>query len=143
MKAMDERRNFQRVDKPLGVDFSFLGEPAGIAGNNVFSGFIEDISLGGIRIQLRERYGKLYRVALQGERIKMSFSFPQFDHTVFTTGIIRWSKKTTEHTDQLITLGVKFIDLAPTDQQYLENYLSSSQGDQNLLWDLWNKEIRP
>ena len=143
MKAMDERRNYQRIDKPLRIDFSFIDETAGITGRNVFAGYIEDISLGGIRVQLRERYGKLYQVALQGEKVKLSFSFPQFNHTVFTTGIIRWSKKITEHTDQIITMGIKFLALAPTDQQYLENYLSSNQGDQNFLWDLWNKEIKP
>ncbi|MBN2332639.1 MAG: PilZ domain-containing protein [Deltaproteobacteria bacterium] len=143
METPDDRRQFKRLDKPLTIDFGFIGESASIAGRNSFSGFVEDISLGGIRLLLREKYGKLYNMSLQGKRIKLSLPLSQFEHTIYTTGIIQWAKNTRERTDQLITLGVKFLDLGATDCHYLENYLSTSQGDHNLLWDLWKKEVKP
>ena len=141
--SMEERRAFKRHDKPLSVEFGLIGEKSSLSNRTSFQGFIEDISLGGMRLQLREKYGKLYKTKMQGKRIKLSIPFSQFNHTVYALGEIQWSNDVQEHAEHVITLGVKFVDLAPTDRQYLENYMNSNRGDHNLLWDLWNKEIRP
>ena len=140
---MDERRIFKRHDKPLSIEFGLVGEKDSLSKRSSFQGFVEDISLGGLRLQLRERYGKLYKVPLQGKQITLSIPFPQFNYTVFTLGIIQWSNDFQEHTEHVITMGIKFVDLSPTDSQYLENYMGSNKADHNLLWELWSKEIKP
>jgi c-di-GMP-binding flagellar brake protein YcgR len=141
--TMDERRVFKRHDKPLSVEFGLIGEKASLSRRNSFQGFVEDISLGGLRLQLRERYGKLYKMKIQGKNVKLAIPFPEFSYTVYTHGEIQWSNDFQEHTEHVITMGIRFIDLSPTDCQYLENYIGSNKGDHNLLWELWNKEVKP
>ena len=140
---MDERRDSKRYDKPLSVEFGLIGEKPSLSNRTSFQGFIEDISLGGLRLQLKEKYGKLYKMKFQGKQINMAIALPQFNYTVYTLGEIQWSNDFQEHAEHVITMGIKFIDLSPTDCQYLENYISSNKGDHNLLWELWNKEVKP
>jgi len=140
---MDERRVSKRYDKPLKVEFGLIGEKPSLSNRTSFQGFIEDISLGGLRLGLREKYGKLYKMKLQGKKVKLSIPFPQFNYTVCALGEIQWSNDFQEHAEHVITLGIRFIDLSPTDCQYLENYMGSNKGDHNLLWELWNKEVKP
>ncbi len=140
---MDDRRASKRYDKPLRVEFGLIGEKASLSNRTSFQGFIEDISLGGLRLQLKERYGKLYKMKLQGKQVKLAIPLPQFNYTAYALGEIQWSNDFQEHAEHVITMGIKFIDLSPTDCQYLENYMGSSKGDHNLLWELWNKEVKP
>jgi len=140
---MDDRRASKRYDKPLSVEFGLIGEKASLSNRTSFQGFIEDISLGGLRLQLKERYGKLYKMKLQGKQVKLAIPLPQFNYTAYALGEIQWSNDFQEHAEHVITMGIKFIDLSPTDCQYLENYMGSSKGDHNLLWELWNKEVKP
>ena len=140
---MEEKRQCSRHDKPLSVCFGFFGEKENLSGPESFSGFVEDISIGGVRIQIVDTYGFLHGKDLQRKAIKLSIPIPQFDYTFITTGIIQWVKGDNKSLNQTISLGVEFINLSTPDQQYLENYLGSNLGDQNLLWDLWSKEVKP
>ncbi|MEA1924175.1 MAG: PilZ domain-containing protein [Pseudomonadota bacterium] len=140
---MKKEQQSYRQDKPLSVSFSFLeGKKSSSAGRR-FRGFVEDISVTGVRIKIVDTYGFFYGKNLQEEIIKLSISIPQLDHILVTTGIISWIKSDDKSLNQMISLGVKFNDLSATDCQYLENYLSSNLGDQKLLWDLWDKEVKP
>ena len=140
---MEDRRVFKRHDKPLRVELGLVDEKPSLSNRTSFQGFIEDISLGGLRLQLRERYGKLYKMKLQGKQVKLAIPFSQFNYTIYALGTIQWSNDFQEHTEHVITMGIRFIDLSPTDCQYLENYMGSNKGDHNLLWELWNKEVKP
>lgn len=140
---MEEKRQHSRHDKPLSVSFAFFGGHQEIPGPRTYEGFIEDISLGGVRIKLVDQYGFLYGRELQGMTIKLSIPLPQLHYTLTTTGLIQWVKNDHKSLSQTLILGVEFQNVSVTDKQYLENYLSSNLGDQNLLWDLWNKEVKP
>ena len=140
---MEEKRQACRHDKPLSVYFGFFGEKESLSGPESFRGFVEDVSTGGVRIQIVDAYGFLYGKDLRRKVIKLSIPMPQFDYTLVTTGIIQWVKSDNKSLNQTFSLGVEFINISMTDCQYLENYLSSNLGDQNLLWDLWSKEVKP
>ncbi|MBN2231320.1 MAG: PilZ domain-containing protein [Deltaproteobacteria bacterium] len=138
-----DRRAHKRLDKPLAVTFGIIGASTSLARHDSFSGYVEDISLGGVRLTLREKYGRLYGINLQEQQVKLTFSLPRFDCLISTPGNIQWSRSSREGSDTLFTLGIRFTNMSSTDRRYLENYLAATQGDHNLLWDLWNKEMRP
>lgn len=140
---MEEKRQSHRHDKALSVYFSFFGEAENFSGPADYRGFVEDVSISGIRIKIIDAYGFLYGKDLRSKVIKLSIPMPQFDYTLVTTGIIQWVKNDNKSLNQTFSLGVEFINISITDCQYLENYLSSNLGDQNLLWDLWSKEVKP
>jgi hypothetical protein len=142
-EIIQDRRAHKRLDKPLAVSFGLIGASAALARHDSFSGYVEDISIDGIRLTLRERYGRLHGVNLREQQIKLTFSLPQFEHRISTSGNIQWLQSSREGTDTLITMGIRFTNLSSTDRQYLEGYLATNRGDLNLLWDLWNREMQP
>ncbi len=140
---MEDKRQSTRKSKPLSVSFGFFGADETLAGLKDFSGFVEDISIGGARIQIVDPYGFLFGKELSGKVIKFSMPFPHLDYNMVTTGLIQWVKADKKNLNQTFSLGVQFRNLSMTDCQYLESYLGSNSGDHNLLWDLWNREVKP
>lgn len=140
---MEDKRQFPRKNKPLSVTFSFFGANEALSGLKEFSGFVEDISISGVRIQIVDPYGFLYGKELSGKVIKCSLPFPHLDYTLVSTAIIQWVRGDKKNLNQTFSLGVQFRNLSMTDCQYLESYISSNYGDHNLLWDLWNQEVKP
>lgn len=140
---MEDKRQSPRRNKPLSVSFGFFGKNESLVGLKNFSGFVEDISTSGARIQIVDPYGFLHGKELSGKVIKLSMPFPHLDYTLISTGTIQWVKGDNKSLNQTFSLGIQFRNLSLTDCEYLESYLSSNLGDHNLLWELWNQEVKP
>ncbi len=139
---MDERRQHCRHITPLSASMTLLGKRETRLAAKRFRGIVEDISIGGIRLSIVDPYGFLHGKDLAGEKVKLVIAMPQFDYNLVTGGIIQWFKNNKRKSSRMFSIGIEFPNISTTDLQYLENYLCSNFGDQNLLWDLWSKEVK-
>ena len=141
-REIEERRHHCRHTTPLSASLTLLeGKETRIAAKR-FRGIVEDISIGGVRLSIVDPYGFLHGKELIGEKVKLAIAMPQFDYNLVTGGVIHWFRSDARKPGRIFPVGIEFSNISATDLQYLENYLCSNFGDQNLLWDLWSREVK-
>jgi hypothetical protein len=120
-----EKREHRRHAIPAAVSCRLFKED--IKKNNSFQGFIQDISLGGVSLE-----------------ITFAIDMPDGIHKVNVSGIVRWYRKDRRKDVNLLYLGVQFLNLGKSDKAILEKYLASGTGDKSFIWNLWdNLSIQP
>ena len=133
-----ENREHQRHTIPVMVTCRFVEEI--LEGKVSFQAFIQDISFGGVSLQIRDDYSTIKESLLLNTAVKMTveFNFPDGIHTMYFSGVIRWFKKHRKEDKNFLSLGVKFKELNERSKYIIKNYLSSGNGDRNLIWNLWD-----
>ena len=133
-----ERREHKRHSVPALVTCSFY--EGGIKGKSSFQGFIQDVSLGGVAIEIRDDFLKISEALLAYTTVEMSviLTFPDGVHSIDFTGIIRWCRRRKEESRNFLYLGIKFHNLSEENQALVRQYMSLGQGDKNLIWNLWD-----
>ena len=133
-----EKRENQRHTIPAVVKCSFVEEI--LEGKVSFQAFIEDISFGGVSLQIRDDFSTIKESLLLNTTVKMTveFNFPDGIHTMYFSGIIRWYKKIKKSDKNFLSLGIQFKELNERSKYIIQNYLSSGSGDRNLIWNLWD-----
>ena len=133
-----ENREHQRHTIPVMVTCRFVEEI--LEGKVSFQAFIQDISFGGVSLQIRDDYSTIKESLLLNTAVKMTveFNFPDGIHTMYFSGVIRWFKKDRKEDKNFLSLGVKFNELNERSKYIIKNYLSSGNGDRNLIWNLWD-----
>ncbi len=103
-----ERRRFQRVTFEAEVNFH--------SDHNLFLGFSEDISEGGL-------FAATYDIKPLGTRVELTFGLP-CGHVVQCEGEVRWVRQPSEDPDAPPPgMGVRFLDLSEADRQVLRRYI--------------------
>ena len=139
-----ERRKHQRSDMPATVNCTLLKKD--IKGKNSFQGFIQDISLGGASLEVRDDFLTIDNASLKYTEIRLGLELNTSDgiQKINFTGIIRWHRRVKKQSMNLLYLGVQFFALDERDQAILEKYLALGTGDKSLIWNLWdNLSIQP
>jgi len=139
-----ERRKHRRHAIPVAVSCRLFKED--IKEKNNFQGFIEDISLGGVSLEIRDDTLVINDAFLMYLNVEMTFeiNMPDGTHKVNVSGIVRWYKKAKRKDVNLLYLGVQFLSLKKRDKAILEKYLDLGTGDKSLIWNLWdNLSIQP
>lgn len=133
-----ERRENKRYNVPAMVTCSFY--EGGIKGKSSFQGFIQDISLGGVSIEIRDDFFIISEALLFYTTVEMSvaLNFPDGVHPMDFTGVIRWCRRRKEESRNFLYLGIKFHNLSEENQALVRHYMSFGQGDKNLIWNLWD-----
>lgn len=133
-----ERREHQRHAIPAAVTCTFFEK--GLPGKGTFQGFIQDISLGGVSLEIRDDYLTIKESMLLYTTIAMTMAFNFSDgmHQMDFSGIIRWYKRIRKNDKNLVYIGIKFHRLDEKSREVLEHYLSLGTGDTNLIWNLWD-----
>ena len=136
--ARIERREHQRYNIPAAVTCKFFEET--LKGKTEFHGFIQDISYGGISLEIRDDFLKITESMLLHTNIEMVFvfNFPDGMNKMNFSGIIRWYKRIKKNEKNLVYLGIQFHNLDVRNKEILKTYLSLGTGDKNLLWNLWD-----
>ena len=136
-KQIDRRQN-KRYSVPAMVTCSF--SEGGIKSKSSFRGFIQDISLGGVSIEIRDDFFIISEALLLYTTVEMSLAlnFPDGVHQMDFSGVIRWHRRRREDSRSLLYLGIKFNTLSGDNQALVKNYMSLGQGDKNLIWNLWD-----
>jgi hypothetical protein len=149
-----ERREHQRHAIPAAVTCRFFEEV--LRGKGTFQGFIQDISFGGVALEIRDDFLTIKESLLLYTTLEMTVAFNLSDgiHQMDFSGIIRWYKRI-KRSDKsfvyigrsdksFVYIGIKFHSLNEESKEVLKHYLSLGTGDTNLIWNLWdNLSIQP
>ncbi len=103
-----ERRQHKRV--PLEAEVDLVGD------TNFYTGFVEDISCGGL-------YVSTFNLQPIGTRIELSFTLPN-GHRVEVPGQVRWIYDPIDLDDKTHPgMGIMFEALNPEDKQQIEAFI--------------------
>jgi hypothetical protein len=105
-------------------------------------GFTRDLSLGGACIDLGEKGLPIPVGELKNAGVDVTIKLPRIDQTLEIDGTIVWSLKTKEDAGASTLVGVQFGLLNDADKNALEKYCSGGDGEQNLLWNLWDDFVK-
>jgi len=139
-----ERRKHQRFNSPAAVTGKFFNK--NMKGKNDFQGFIQDISLGGISLEIRDDFSLIEDSFLKYTSIHMVVELNMSDgtHKIDFSGIVRWHTRAKKEGMRFLYLGIQFNALNENSKEILREYLSLGKGEKNLLWNLWdNLSIQP
>ena len=133
-----ERREHERHAIPAAVTCTFFEEV--LRGKGTFQGFIQDISLGGLALEIRDDFLTIKESLLLYTTIEMTvaFNFSDGTHRMNFSGIIRWYKRIKKDDKSFVYIGIKFHRLNEQSKEILKHYLSLGTGDTNLIWNLWD-----
>ncbi len=142
--VMIERRKHQRFNIPAAVNCKFFNK--NMKGKNSFQGFIQDISLGGVSLEIRDDFSIIDDSLLKYTSIQMVLELNMSGgiHEIDFSGIVRWHRRVKKEDMRFVYLGIQFNALNENSKEILMEYLSLGKGDKNLIWNLWdNLSIQP
>ena len=133
-----EKRGNQRFNIPAVVNCKFINK--NIKSENGFQGFIQDISLGGVVLEIRDDFLTIDDSLLQYTSIQMvlELNLPSGAHKMEFSGFVRWLRRVKKEGMSFLYLGIQFNPLKETSKEILMEYLSLGTGDKNLIWNLWD-----
>lgn len=136
--AQIERRENKRYSIPAMVTCTFF--EGGVKGKASFQGFIQDISLGGVSLEIRDDFLKISETLLLYTTVEMgvAFNFPDGVHHMDFSGVIRWHRRRKEKVKNFLYLGIRFHNLSEENKELVKNYIALGNGDKNLIWNLWD-----
>jgi hypothetical protein len=137
-KTVIERRKRPRRKIPAAVTCTFYEEI--LQGKGSFSGFIQDISMGGVSMEIRDDFLSISETLLLYTSIEMQveFNFPEGMQHISFSGLIKWYKRIKKKDKNFLYLGIQFQNLNEQKREVLEKYLLLGTGDTNLIWNLWD-----
>lgn len=139
-----ERREHQRHVIPAAVTCTFFEDV--LRGKGTFQGFIQDISLGGVSLEVRDDFQTIKESMLLYTTLEMTLTFNLSDgtHRMNVSGIIRWYKRIKKADKSFVYMGIKFHSLDEKSRELLQHYVTLGTGDANLIWNLWdNLSVKP
>lgn len=134
-------RRTTRQEVPIKVNMNIFREEAGKA-PLVLDGFTEDISLGGACIVLGAKYRTGPPTGIIGRNVKIQMGLPAAGVRLNILGTIVWSKEFSHEGKTTIVVGIQFKDMTGPDRELLEEYCYGSDGEQNLIWSLWESLVK-
>ncbi len=142
-RALEHSKNKRTTARhllPTKIDIKIFQKDAGKP-PLVLSAFTNDISVGGTGIILDEIYKTGPYKELIGRNVKIQMSLPTLNKKIHILGTIVWSKESLHEVDKVIAIGIQFKDMSYTDQRLLKVYCGS-EGEQNLIWNLWESLLK-
>ena len=123
---------------PTFVNCTFLEDS--LKWDRSYKGFIENISLHELSLELRDDYCTIQESLLRYSplEINVALHFPAGLQEVVLTGIITWNKRVRVKERCSVLLGIRLDKLNEKNRGLLNNYLSLGIGDTNLNWNLWD-----
>lgn len=105
-------------------------------------GYTRDISLGGACLELTEqRWGALLKTIVDADAI-LQIYLPNVDEMLEIPGTVLWIKKEMQAEAELPILGIQFNKLSMADRDFLNEHCFGTDGEQNLIWDLWETYVK-
>jgi hypothetical protein len=103
-----------------------------------FDGFTENISLGGASVVLGSNYETGQFDTLAGKNVKLQIYLPIEFVNLSVLGTTVWSKEVPLEGKTTAVVGIQFKDMTDADRRLLQGYNCGSEGEQNLIWSLWD-----
>ena len=133
-----ERRKNERYCIPAVAKCKFFEEV--VNGKNSFQGFIQDISFGGVSLEIKDDFLNIKEDLLKHTSIEIEIELNSPDglHKMNFSGIIKWYQRIKKKDKNILNLHVQFHCLDEKSADILLKYLSFGSGDKNLFWNLWD-----
>ena len=137
-KESVERRQNKRHRIPAVVACTFFEEV--LNGKGSVQGFIQDISFGGVSLEIRDDFLSIKEELLMHTTVAMEveLNFPDGMHRMVFSGIVKWHKRVKNKGKTALYLKVQFHNLDEKSAEMLKEYVSLGSGDKNLIWNLWD-----
>jgi hypothetical protein len=133
-----EKRRHQRYCIPSLVTCNFVeGIPEG---KRSFQGFVQDISLGGVFLEIRDDFLYINESALPHSTIEMTVecNLPDGVEMMAVSGHIRWHKRIKKQIGSFLYLRIQFHTMDEMSLDTLKEFLSLDTGEKHLFWNLWD-----
>ena len=134
----DEKRRHVRAELPTMVTMKVFSREGREKKAITLKGIIDDLSIGGVSVEVDERYMPIDVDQLVEQIVKMEIHFPKNKKNPYILGSIRWIKREVAKGSSVLQLGIQFVDITEENLKALKNFLELGSGDQNLLWNLWD-----
>lgn len=136
--VMLERRENQRFNNPAVVKCKFINK--NMKGKKGFQGFIQNISLGGVALEIRDDFSTIDDPLLQYAIIQMvlELNLSSGTYKMKFSGFVKWLRRVKKEGVSFLYLGIQFSPLNESSKEILMEYLSLGTGDKNLIWNLWD-----
>jgi hypothetical protein len=133
-----EKRKHQRYCIPSVVTCRFPEELPG--GQRSFQGFVQDISLGGVFLEIRDDFLCIKKPNLGCSTIEMTLecTMPEGVKLLAVAGNIKWHKRIKKATGSFLYLRIQFHTMDERNLKILKKFLSLGTGDKHLFWNLWD-----
>ena len=129
-----DQRRFRRAVLTHPIRFKLFARDARLAPT---VGYVKDMSLGGARIRIQDRFGQVQATALRGQRAKLEITLPDGD-TLHVVSLVTWVKRPITARQEEVELGVQFELLEGTQLQKISALLAMRHTDRTLLWSMWD-----
>jgi CRP-like cAMP-binding protein len=130
-------RKTVRHQLPTQMNLKIFPDEPGKAPLDV-AGFTEDISLGGASVVLSKDFESGHLDTLAGKNVKIRINLPIAFVSLSILGTTAWSKSVSLHGKTTAVVGIQFKEMTDTDRRLLQSYHYGSEGEQNLIWSLWD-----
>jgi len=72
----------------------------------------------------------------------LNIYLPNVDEILEIMGTVLWIRKDPQEDKDLSLVGIQFKTLSDADRDFLNEYCFGSDGEQNLIWDLWETYVK-
>jgi CRP-like cAMP-binding protein len=108
----------------------------------ILEGFTKDISLGGACIDLGAKYWAVPASELEERIVELEINLPNADTTMSLKGEVAWTREIPQAGKTILELGIEFIDLTKANLDLLNQFCIGAEGEQNLIWSLWESFVK-
>ena len=105
-------------------------------------GFADDISSGGACVVIGEQYRFGAPNAMVDNNVKLEVVLSNAAVRLTILGRIVWGKDVSLEGKKSVAVGIRFTEMTDNDRKLLYEYCSGSEGEQNLIWSLWESMVK-
>lgn len=130
-------RKSVRYNLPANVALSLLSED-NPSHNHTMSGVTKDLCKDGASISLRTDNGSVHQKSLLETDVKLEIETRNRSNPVNASGKIVWYKAFSSSHSSSAMIGIQFQEMDKKNLNTLNTFFSETNGEQDMLWDLWN-----
>jgi len=102
----------------------------------------DNVSEGGACINIGEKYWIGSATDLVGRKAKMMISVPKASLSFEVTGNIVWKKEVSHDEVTSILVGIQFAEISEEDFKFLKKYCYVGDGEQDMIYSLWESYVK-
>lgn len=105
-------------------------------------GYTRDISLGGACVEISKQTWGVKLDEIVDAAATLQIYLPHVDESLEIPGTVLWARKEKTDDKEQSLIGIQFSRLSEGDRDFLNEYCFGSDGEQNLIWDLWETYVK-
>jgi len=108
----------------------------------VLEGFADNISLGGACVFLEKHLRQSALAQMTGRNVRLVMKLLSAEVDLKILGEIVWIRDLEEAGQKRVALGIQFQTMTDPDRELLQAYCTGGEGEQNLMWGLWESLVK-